>query len=476
MPDDHLSFVTIGALLSWPLVTFAIFACSSTIGRALIISFVSAQLFLPVGAAIKISMLPAIDKASVTSLSALAACFVYSKRWTSAAWPKFGLVELLLLMSLVGPIVTSILNGDNIIIGVRFLPGVGLYDALSAAEAAFISLVPFILARRVLNSEEEIGAFLQVVAISGAFYSILLLFEVRFSPQLHFWVYGYYPSDFVQTVRDGGFRPMAFMGHGLLAAFFLMASLLAAVSMWRTRPPGKTPWSAIAWYLGIVLLICKSLASLIYGTLASALIIFVRPKSVVSIACILTALSLSYPVLRALGLVPTTSLVEIARTIDTERAGSLQFRLDNEDRLLERALERPIFGWGRFGRSRIYDPQTGKDLSITDGRWIIDIGQFGFVGLFAEFGLLGLCVFRSARTFRSVEPAARTYVAALTLLLAINVIDLLPNSSILPLTWLIAGALLGASERTARQQKIARRHAPRRREAGPTLIGQPIGG
>ena len=30
------------------------------------------------------------------------------------------------------------------------------------------------------------------------------------SPQLHYWFYGYYPSDFNQYMRDGGFRPMVF--------------------------------------------------------------------------------------------------------------------------------------------------------------------------------------------------------------------------------------------------------------------------
>ena len=35
-------------------------------------------------------------------------------------------------------------------------------------------------------------------------------------------------------------------------------------------------------------------------------------------------------------------------------------------------------------------------MSITDGRWIITIGQFGLFGFVAEFGLLILPVFRAA--------------------------------------------------------------------------------
>lgn len=396
-------------------------------------------------------MIPAVDKSSIVGFSALVACIFFPPKNQTAGSPGFGLVEVFLLVYILGPVLTSQLNGDNIIIGYRFLPGVGLYDALSAAEAAIIFLIPFFLGRKFLTSEEDLQVMLRTLALSGALYSVLLLFEIRFSPQLHFWIYGYYPSEFVQTLRDGGFRPMAFMGHGLLAAFFLMASLLAASSFWRTRTPAAVPWSVTTIYLGVVLLLCKSLGALVYGSFGSVLILFARPRTVVAVACILVTVALGYPMLRFFGLMPTSAIVEIAQSINSERAGSLQFRLDNEDQLLARALERPVFGWGRFGRSRIYDPESGKDISVTDGRWIIDLGQFGFMGFLAEFGLLGLCVFRSAQIFKKAKPNVQLYIATLTLLLAINVIDLLPNSGLMPLTWLIAGALLGFSERYARR-------------------------
>ena len=38
------------------------------------------------------------------------------------------------------------------------------------------------------------------------------------------------------------------------------------------------------------------------------------------------------------------------------------------------------------------------------------------------------------------------YLAALALIVAINIVDLLPNSSISPWTWLLVGALLGRAE------------------------------
>jgi hypothetical protein len=99
----------------------------------------------------------------------------------------------------------------------------------------------------------------------------------------------------------------------------------------------------------------------------------------------------------------------------------------------------------------VFDDDTGDDVSVTDGRWIITMGQFGFVGFLAEFGLLALPIIRAASALKYAETAQdEVFLAALALILAINMIDLLPNSSISPWTWLIAGALLGRAEAARR--------------------------
>jgi hypothetical protein len=86
-------------------------------------------------------------------------------------------------------------------------------------------------------------------------------------------------------------------------------------------------------------------------------------------------------------------------------------------------------------------------VSVTDGRWIITMGQFGFVGFLAEFGLLALAVVRAAQAVKvTSDDNEKVMLAALALILAINVVDLLPNASLSPWTWLLAGALLGRAE------------------------------
>src|SRR5262249_44908933 len=128
------------------------------------------------------------------------------------------------------------------------------------------------------------------------------------------------------------------------------------------------------------------------------------------------------------------------------------------------------FGWGRWGRSRVYDEESGKDLTVTDGRWIITIGQFGLLGFLAEFGLLALPVFYAGSALRFAgSPREMVALTALALIVSINIVDLLPNASVSPWTWLLSGALLGRAEslRTfARQQLKVGRYSSAIRSTG----------
>ena len=142
--------------------------------------------------------------------------------------------------------------------------------------------------------------------------------------------------------------------------------------------------------------------------------------------------------------------MDTASEFSKERASSLEFRFDHEQKLLERASERFWFGWGRYGRSRIYD-EYGGDRSVTDGYWIITLGQFGFIGFMAAFLLLTLPVFYAASALKFTNSLRESLsLAALALIVAIGVIDLLPNASLRPWTLLITGALYGQGRIFAR--------------------------
>ena len=363
------------ALLIWPVVALYLYS-RLPIGLATLWTILGGYLLLPVGTVIKFEMVPAFEKASIPNLAALLCCAFFTGRLPKF-FRGFGLAEILILAILIGPFISSMLNTDPIRIGATLLPGVGPYDAGSAAIFEFIFILPFFLGRQFLSRSEDNAEILRVLVIAALVYSLPILFEVRMSPQLHTWIYGYFPHSFLQQIRDGGFRPVVFLGHGLVVAFFTMTSTVAAAALWRTQTrvirfsPG-----GITAYLSFILVLCKAGNALVYAFVLVPLVRWANPRLQLRVASILVIIALAYPILRVADLIPTTSILEAARAVDTDRADSLATRFYHEHLLLDRAWQRPWFGWGRFGRGRVYD-SDGTDISLTDGYWINVLSDFG---------------------------------------------------------------------------------------------------
>ena len=463
------NYFAYAALLLWPLVSIFLFA-TRPLGQALLWTILGGYLLLPVGTEIKLPGVPVFDKGSIPSLVALVGCLVAARR-PAKPGRGFGLAEVLLAALLVSPFVTSEFNPDDLQVGGAYgsniIPGVGHYEALSASVAQLIVLLPFMLGRRYLGSLEDNQTILRGLTLAGLVYTLPMLLEVRLSPQLHVWVYGYFPHSFEQQVRDGGFRPVVFLGHGLKVAFFAMTTILASVALWRCREKvSPAPPALVTGWLSLTLPLCKSLGSFVYAMALAPVIMYVKPRSQMILAAVLVSLALLYPLLRTTDLVPTEFLLDTAGIASAEREASLKIRFDQEKALLDHALERPWFGWGRFGRSRIYDA-TGKDVTLSDGHWVITMGTFGLFGFLAEFGLLALTVFRALGAIRYAgSMREQVFLATLSLIVAVGLVDLLPNATINPTSWLFAGALLARAE--------ALRVAHWKRRASPPALGPAI--
>jgi hypothetical protein len=437
------------ALLFWPIFALIIFA-TKPVCRATLWTILGAQLLLPEGAALKIPGVPQFDKVTIANIAALAGYLFYGKAKLEL-FPRFGVVEVLIVLFVISPFVTSELNSDIIARPDGAIPSLGAYDGLSALVGQCLLLIPFILGRCLAWRTKATEQVMFTLVGAGLFYSLPLLFEIRYSPQLHGWVYGYFPSEWYQEVRSGGFRPVVFMGHGLVASFFTMTTVVAAAAVWRAQPRlGALPSGPVTGYLATVLFMCQSFGATLYGLLLTPLVRSASPRFQIRLAMILALAGVAYPVLRTLDLVPTQSMISAVAIISVDRSVSLQTRFDQEQQLLARALERPIFGWGRWGRSRVYNDDLNKDVSITDGRWIITLGQYGILGFIAEFGLLAISVLSAGSAIRRLRSQReQIFITALALIVAINMIELLPNSTLLPWTFLVAGILAGTSEKAA---------------------------
>ncbi|MEE4209757.1 MAG: O-antigen ligase family protein [Parvularcula sp.] len=424
------------ALLVWPAVTLVMFA-SMRPAQALIWSLLGGYLLLPVNTTFDFPGVPALDKTSIPSISALVGALIFSKGPILRPPREWWLMALMALY-IISPMFTVLTNRDSLMFGSFVLPGLQPYDAFSAAAYKCIDVIPFLLGYRMLGTIRSQDYFLRAVVVAVLGYSLLMLIEVRLSPQLHTWIYGFFPHSFGQQVRSGGYRPVVFLGHGLLVAI-LTAMTIVATSYFAQRRAKVFGISAWAWlvYLVVIMILCRSLGALILAAAALFAMIAI-PRKGVRLICALVAITVFfYPILRGADVVPVQALADQVAAVNEERAESLQTRIDNENRLLERADQRPWFGWGGYGRNRVYDEYTGRDLSITDGTWIIVIGSYGWVGYIATFGLLCLPMVAAWRRGTRLSPTS----AVLSLILAVNLLDLLPNSSLTPLTWLMAGTL-----------------------------------
>jgi hypothetical protein len=434
-------------LFIWPMVCWQ-FWLKMDKQRALIWTILGGYLIMPPLTVINLPILPDLDKTSIPNLMALY-CAIYLGKEAISFLPEGVLGRILITLYAIAPFATVLTNGDALIFQVAQVQGMKIYDSFAAVSSQLIALIPFFLARKYLGTPDGLRAVLMVLITAGLAYSLPMLIESRFSPQMNVWVYGFFQHDFSQTIRQGGYRPMVFLPHGLWAAFFALMCLLAAMMRLREVEPDTRPKAMlIAGYLGFILVVCKSAGVMIYAVGLVPLILFMPWRVQILVAGGLAAIVVIYPMLRGLHLLPMQQVVDFASSFSPERAGSLQFRINNEELLLARAQERPWFGWGGYGRAFLHNPVTGEMTTIADGAWVIDMGTFGWLGFIAEFGLGALPLLALAREALSRHAAPfNRYAATLALILAANLVDLLPNATLIPFTWLMAGALLGEAER-----------------------------
>lgn len=460
------------ALLGWPLVTLILFR-RLPIERALVWCLLGGYLFLPPVAEINLPAVPSFDKMSIPSLSAYVVClFILKERipLLPESWAGRGLLAAFVL----SPFGTVLTNSETIAVNFRpDLPGMVLYDALSIVSYQAYIIMTFAMARRFLATASALREILYGLVIGAVLYAIPMLIEIRLSPQMNVWIYGFFQHSFEQMMRSGGFRPIVFLEHGLWVAFFAVTALLASTQLTReANGVRRRNLGALTLALFVILVLCKSLGALIFAVLLMPLVFFLPLRWLLAMAASMALFAMTYPVLRGLGVVPVDEMIAFFKGIDPNRAQSLEFRFVNEAKLLAHALEKPLFGWGGWLRNLLHDPLTGRVATIADGQWIVTITMFGWVGFLAEFGLLALPLFLLLPAVLHLSDGQRLEPAlgALVMIHGINMIDMLPNATLTPLTWMICGALLGHAEILARERKKFVRARHEKFETSKTLI------
>ncbi|WP_299819483.1 hypothetical protein [uncultured Jannaschia sp.] len=436
------------AIFAWPVIGAVLFQ-KLRLPLAILVTLIGGFLLLPERGGIDFPVLPPLNKSTVPALTALLmAILLVSPRspevGLAGAWSRLTLARFLLLGLIASAFLSVATNSDTLVYGGRVLAGLSLYDGFSIVLNTLMMVLPMFLARKYLATPEAHRMVLLTLCLAGLAYSFLALVEIRLSPQLNRWIYGFFPHSFAQHVRGGGYRPLVFLSHGLVLAIFFSGTIFAAIGLARLDARRRTQFLLAAFWLLAVLTLSRSLGALVITLALLPVALFLTIRMQMIFAVIVASIFLTYPVLRGSGFVPLDRITSAAASIDAGRASSLQTRFDNEEMILGKAEQRPIFGWGSWGRWRVYDSETGADITISDGHWVIVIGAGGWTRYLFEFGLLTMPIF--LLFLRSGQLRVGRETSTLALILAANLIDLIPNASVTPITWILAGALWGRLE------------------------------
>jgi hypothetical protein len=427
-----MNFTVPAALFGWPLVALALCALLPA-RRAVIFSYVIAWLFLPVYA-YEVRGLPDWTKMSATSLSLLLGLMIFDARTLTSFRPRW--IDLPMLAWCLSPAAASLVNG------------LGLYDAISGLRNHAVTwAIPYFLGRIYLSDYDGLRDLALGIFIGGLAYVPFCLYEIRMSPQLHRYVYGFHQHSWEQTKRLGGWRPMVFMNHGLMVGMWMSMASLVGIWLRLSGVLRSFRGVSILWFLLPLLVttvLCKSTGSLVLLLAGTAVLFWVRWFRTRTPAYLLGIVAPLYILVRLSGIWSGAAMVEATEWFDAERAGSIKTRLEQEDLLAGKALKQPLFGWGGWDRSRIED-ESGRDIAITDGLWIIEFGQRGLFGLTAMLGVFLMPLFALTRLVPArewIRPVAAP-AAALTVVATLCLIDCIPNAFLTPVFVLAVGGVSG---------------------------------
>ena len=419
-------------LFAWiPVVLFLFLALPPQ--RAVAAAYVAGWLTLPV-IGISFPGLPDYTKMTATSYAVLLGCTLFDLNRLMAFRP--GWLDLPMLGWCLCPLASSISNN------------LGVYNGASLLLSNTVTYgLPYFIGRLYFSDLSDLRELATAIFVGGLVYVPLCLFELRMSAQLNHLVYG---TQIRTGMKYGLYNPIVFMSSSLELGMWISASALAGCWLWATGGLPRLKGIAtgpLAAALTVTAVLCHQTGAIVL--LATGLVILgsvrsgrCRPTALVLILLTMPPL---YMTLRATHLWSGQILVEISQALlNEERAGSLGFRLENEDVFTDHVLNhRPLLGWSGQGRNLPYFEKYHK-TAIPDGFWVIALGLNGLVGLVSitlVFLLPSLQLWwRVPVASWKTPPVAGA--ASVAILLGLYMMDNLFNAMFNPIYLLAAGSLM----------------------------------
>jgi hypothetical protein len=389
-----------------------------------------------------------ITKATVLGFTGLLGVFVFDR----ASFKRFELTvwDLAMGMWLIAPLLSAIANPDN------FAEGwVGeIYQLLAWGS-------PYLIGRLYFTDTQSLRLAAKAFVIGGLAYIPFCIFELFKGPCIYHWLYGYQPFQTNGAQRFIGYRPIGLLENGNQLGIWMATATLIAMWLWRRNTAQSIlgiPISVAAIALFAITILCQSTGAIIL-LLALVPFVFVDPRYLSRTVSIVLALGiLAFAAVRISNVV---SFHELVRTNPVAHAadgylrsigkGSLGWRLNQDERHIDTALDEPILGYGQWNWWR---GGFERPWSL----WLLVFGMYGSVGLVSLEALLLIPALRVvwfplARSDIGYTNMRHTLSAAVL----ISAIDSLLNSSmILPLLLVIGGMTIWSTTDTEVEVKFVK--------------------
>jgi hypothetical protein len=372
-----------------------------------------------------------ITKASVLGVYCLLGVLLADRR----VFNRFRLTfwDLPMLFWCIVPFLSAVANPQSFAAGLR---GV-LYLALAWG-------VPYLMGRLYFSDTESLRLAAKAFVIAGLAYIPVCLLEVVTGPRVYAALYGYQPYRWIGAQRYLGFRPVGLLEDGNQLGIWMATSALIAIGLWKLHSVDRilgVPIATVAVILLGATLLCQSGGSILL-LLALIPFIVVNERLLPRVLTVLLLLGIGcFAGLRLANVISLHSLVShnvvadsAARVLSKAGRGSFGWRLSQDERYVNAALETPLLGSGEW------DWWKGSS-SRPWGLWMLTFGMYGIFGLLALESLQLLPVARTIffpRARSSIEADYLRHVLAAAILM--STVDSLMNSAVvLPLLLAVGG-------------------------------------
>jgi hypothetical protein len=385
-------------------------------------------------------------KATVIGFTGILGIFVFDresyKRFRLTVW------DLAMGMWLISPLLSAIANPDN------FGEGCAgeIYQLLAWGS-------PYLIGRLYFTDIQSLRLAAKAFVIGGLAYIPFCVFEIIRGPRIYAWLYGYQPFQTNGAQRFIGFRPIGLLENGNQLGIWMATATLIAMWLWRRKTASSVlgiPIAPVAIALFAVTILCQSTGA-IFLLLALTPFVFVDPRYLSrTVSIVLVVGILAFAAIRIANVISLHELVQtnpVAHAVDgylrSIGKGSLGWRLNQDERHIDTALDEPILGYGQWNW---WQGGFERPWSL----WLLVFGMYGSVGLISLEALLLIPALRVvwfplARSDIGYTNMRHTLSAAVL----ISAIDSLLNSSmILPLLLVIGGMTIWSTTDTKVEVKF----------------------